>query len=688
MTPQPPFPVVLVSGRTGAAGPTGGPPPWRGLGPTARLAALGATLAGAGAVVRIVADPDAHLPEEITAAVGGAMANAAVGGATGDPAHVVVDADTLPHAIVDRLAARYPVLAVSRYATGPYRSADDDAGILAALGLAPTGGWRWVLPVPLLADCGLEVAGADHELAADRVAAVLQAADRADQVGRTVRLVGLDRLDPHQAKTLLTALRPRALRLDLPLAPRHAVTVGPAVAGRRARVILVVHDAGDADALAPALDGLRAAGVAARVEATLTAAADWVDDVADAVVLTGAACHWHPAPGLDWDDVALADATLARATGGPSGRDRRRRARLAAFAALTGGRAPASTDRAGPAVVRSAGGPVEAAGCATVVFAAPGDGAPWGEHVDLVEEPGAWRVDGLTVEALPYRHGRHVDPDGPTVLQLTGAEDLAAFLDDADRARATGAFPRALVHPRTLLADACAWAGPGACPTRRMARAVVGGPDDVRSAPHGIIVGTTNDSHPELARRARHELHRREAERGCAACPVAAVCSRDTCLRSMVSDTDYCAARRGRPWLAAYTDALAARQALAGQTGEADVRVAGFGGWLVAHGDRWSAPDRPPAVLVAGGDRDTVFGFDPRTGRCFRLTADAAAVAECVFGTATADDAAADVAVALGVDRALAADAVARVEALLAARGVAPRAARPTPRQRAMEPVS
>ncbi|WP_051837632.1 daptide biosynthesis RiPP recognition protein [Streptomyces sp. NRRL WC-3742] len=67
-------------------------------------------------------------------------------------------------------------------------------------------------------------------------------------------------------------------------------------------------------------------------------------------------------------------------------------------------------------------------------------------------------ADEIYIQVFDYSSIGFLTVAGPTVVRITGDEDLAAFLADADRAVAEGVFPEQLAHPSVQLADLTALA--------------------------------------------------------------------------------------------------------------------------------------------------------------------------------------------------------------------------------------
>jgi hypothetical protein len=254
-------------------------------------------------------------------------------------------------------------------------------------------------------------------------------------------------------------------------------------------------------------------------------------------------------------------------------------------------------------------------------------------------------------------------------LRFDDAEDIEAFLADADCARRDGRFPAALLSGFTLLSDVCAWGSAGECRCVQLRRAACSDGLHLRTAPHGPVVGDVAQPWIELVRNARREVASAKRRRGCGGCPIAALCSKDLCLSSLISDEQYCRHRQSRPWLVGYLDAIDGIRKVRGDPAQAVPRVGGFGGTIHHALAAGSWPDRPALVLMEwqGG----YYGYAPATDQAFRLTPDTSFIAEALIVHGSRDEATATIETHYGLTAEQASVAMGRVERLLAERGAA-----------------
>jgi hypothetical protein len=101
------------------------------------------------------------------------------------------------------------------------------------------------------------------------------------------------------------------------------------------------------------------------------------------------------------------------------------------------------------------------------------------------------------VELQDYVAAAFVQIIGPTAIRFFDAGSWRAFLDDADLARRTGVFPRALIDPRVLLADRTALVEPGEVVTPSAVRVAADG--SVSVGVQGEVIGTVDDLQAVLA---------------------------------------------------------------------------------------------------------------------------------------------------------------------------------------------
>jgi hypothetical protein len=230
------------------------------------------------------------------------------------------------------------------------------------------------------------------------------------------------------------------------------------------------------------------------------------------------------------------------------------------------------------------------------------------------------------VEVVPYASGRNMLPYGPVVLSLTSDEDVRMLIADADEARRTGAFTKAITDPLTDIADGVAFSGPadGATAVQRL----VVRDGSVCPGLGALPIGRVGEPLETLVAHARVIQETREQRRGCAGCPISGSCSRDGSLERLLADAAYCEIRRARPWLGLYVALPALLRRMTNfdaDTTERGValRVSGFGGPLFYHDALNEAPSGALGVVEAHGQY--VFA-DATSGKCARITSDLAAI--------------------------------------------------------------
>ncbi|MFD4374081.1 daptide biosynthesis RiPP recognition protein [Streptomyces sp. NPDC058486] len=192
---------------------------------------------------------------------------------------------------------------------------------------------------------------------------------------------------------------------------------------------------------------------------------------------------------------------------------------------------------------------------------------------------------------------------GPTVVRVFDEADHDAFVADADRALATGAFPEFLVTSSVLLADPDALGG-GGHPEDGPALRLYAGPDgQVSLSPTGAVLGTVDDGLDTLT--ARH-----------AALPGGAA----------GSDPSH------RAHLPRYLAAITALRSLMAR-GVTGLSVSGFGsrltpGLAATGADADLADAALPIVLYSDEEAYVVAG-----SRLFTLDVRAARALECLLAT-------------------------------------------------------
>ena len=177
--------------------------------------------------------------------------------------------------------------------------------------------------------------------------------------------------------------------------------------------------------------------------------------------------------------------------------------------------------------------------------------------------------------------------DTPTALRVTDADDLSAYLRDADEAWDTGTFARHITHPNAIVPDL---AGLGAAAERSgpMDRLYVFADAAVSTSPTGTVLGTATETLPVVQQRwrsANEHSHRPDA----------------VCLGQVVGELDRTEALAERPWLSRYLLAVNAIQTVRRQH-RLPSRVSGFGGRLTSGVPRPTVADtdNSPVLLQVG----------------------------------------------------------------------------------------
>ena len=667
--------------------------------PTARLAGLAAEVARRGHVVTL------HFGSEVTT---GDIARAI---ARAGPNLVVLEEDEQVRTVVAAVAAGLDAPWVVVSDADPARHPGDPEGLLAELarrGLTPTGPPRdgsgpyelGLVPVRLASDVGIECsyrdpAGVACRHPAESVVRELHAVDTVVNDGAPVLLhgaiTGAEGDTTSWWQVLAGEFRPRYVRPAV-RGPLEALDETASEQLRLAGIREVVAETrtsgwtpGDVEAR---LRQLAAAGLSTTLYLAIGEA--WTDagvrQVGAAVRGLVAACERLGIP-LTWTVPRDAAPALVREV-------------EAAAPATT---SPTTAQRSlfgGPGrLVRALAGRyprVPAAAPLDAVVVAPDAlcddpqllGLGWGLNTTVLHDsdpppvPGLPRlaVHGLDaelqgqlvvngeheVEVLPYATGREVTPLGPLALRLASPADVEAFVADADRAVQEGQLLPNLLEPMVHLADQCAFAGPGACASPRLARMFVDG-GGVRAAPRAPVLGSPDRPVRELRRAAQALEGEAQRRRGCATCPVARLCSKDLCLSGLLGDAEYCGIRTQRPWLAGYVHTLRALRRLVGTSAQPpELRVSGLGGPLLYPEAAHLEPDR--AALVRAGEEFCLVGEAPR--RSAKLQPDAAFIAEGLLSDAGVAAVAATLAEQRGVSRASATEAVAGVARNLEGRGL------------------
>ncbi|MDO6144884.1 daptide biosynthesis RiPP recognition protein [Paenarthrobacter aurescens] len=241
-------------------------------------------------------------------------------------------------------------------------------------------------------------------------------------------------------------------------------------------------------------------------------------------------------------------------------------------------------------------------------------------------------VDGsLSLEIQDYVAIPFVNLVGVTVVRVTTEEDWQAFFDDAEEAMLSGHFVQQLTEVNAVLAERALLSGV-ARDNLLLTRLHITQDGAVRTGPYGTTIGTVSDSLADL--RVRAASLRPESA-------VAAV--------HYPWDTQDSLA--AKPWIPRYLAALDAWKFIPRED-RANTSLVGFGISLYgANPSDGLAPANAPFILKTAAEHNLL---DTRTGRLFKIGADAAAIIEAVSNMRDIKAAARVVAPALKVSAAVA----------------------------------
>jgi hypothetical protein len=212
-------------------------------------------------------------------------------------------------------------------------------------------------------------------------------------------------------------------------------------------------------------------------------------------------------------------------------------------------------------------------------------------------------MDELFIQVYDYISLGFIAVVGPTVLRITGEDDLAAFLAEADQAASGGGLPSWLVHPSVTLADVPALSGAAQA---GLARLYVTADGMVRTAPGGA----------DLARLAD----------GAAAVRTAlAAHAADPSLNGVLPPGLLGRAHAERPWLARYLRALDAARSLQ-RVVPAPIQISGFGMRLCPQVPNEPLESADDPMIALAGDGTCYLLCQGR--RVFKLGTDAAKLVE------------------------------------------------------------
>jgi hypothetical protein len=238
----------------------------------------------------------------------------------------------------------------------------------------------------------------------------------------------------------------------------------------------------------------------------------------------------------------------------------------------------------------------------------------WLRYRGTLDEPGdEIEIEGaFWVQTTDFASLRYLSVSGPTVVRLTGAEDVAALGAEVAQAVATGTVCEPVLHPGVEVGDRCALAGAVPCTGHGLpARLYVGADGTVRSAPRGLGFGRVGDPAAGLADAARQLA--RDA---------------DVCLEPAVAGALH---RADRAALAGYLAAVDALRILSARI-RVPWRVSGLGFRYAAEamGDA-PVPPRGDLLLLAAPDEQVL--FDTRVRRAFKINPGMAEVLDVLLHT-------------------------------------------------------
>ncbi|WP_433438840.1 daptide biosynthesis RiPP recognition protein [Nonomuraea sp. CA-141351] len=268
-------------------------------------------------------------------------------------------------------------------------------------------------------------------------------------------------------------------------------------------------------------------------------------------------------------------------------------------------------------VVFLPGGPSDASGPVIVGYA--GSLLEAGSEISISES--------FFLQTQDYATSEFMSVLGPTAIRIFNQADFELFLDDADRAKAEGAFREFLMHPAVRLADLPAL-GAGTDRDGPQHRLFVSADGTISTSPTGRPIGHAGDDLPSL----RKEWARLNAESD-QPCAV--------CLAAAVPEEQRAAELASRPWLGRYHSAIAATQDLLAR-GESDIRVSGFGGRLVRGLEEvddpadMAAPDLPQLLW----SESSAYVYSPGAARTFKVEHRAGQLVEALLVHGSAEAAA------------------------------------------------
>lgn len=223
------------------------------------------------------------------------------------------------------------------------------------------------------------------------------------------------------------------------------------------------------------------------------------------------------------------------------------------------------------------------------------------------------------LQTQDYGTSEYLSLIGATLVRVVDDQDLATFIEDADRARETGDFPEFLTHHLVRLCDAPAL-GASRADDGPSLRIFVDDEGGISTSPSGLRLGEVGDSLVQLEKDWQN-INGRDTDNSCS-----------VCLGAVVDNAARMSALAARPWLARYHAAISGLQHLRGRDIglDGEVCVSGFGGRLDRALTEVAEPmdERGATAPVLMWVGDDVYLHDARSDRSFRLDRTTGAMAE------------------------------------------------------------
>jgi hypothetical protein len=236
-------------------------------------------------------------------------------------------------------------------------------------------------------------------------------------------------------------------------------------------------------------------------------------------------------------------------------------------------------------------------------------------------------VDGtLSLEIQDYVAIPFVNLVGVTVVRITTEEDWQAFFDDAEESIRSGYFVQQLTEVNAVLAERRLLSR-AAEDNLLLTRLHITGDGSVRTGPYGTKVGKVGDSLPDIR--------------------IRAISLRpESAVASVYYPWDIQDSLAAKPWIPRYLAALDAWKFIPRED-RANTSLIGFGVSLYGATLKDGLPSASAPFILKRAAEYTL--LDTKTGRLFKIGADAAALIEAVSNVRDIKSAARAVAPALKV---------------------------------------